>query len=269
MNLLKVENLTVKLGNNKIIDDLTFVLTDADTLGILIPNSGGKTTLIRTLSGVIAGNGGKINVNNVPLTRRYLKKYIVNIGTVFEDIDNQFLSDTVKDELKFPLIHLCYKKRIIDDRVDIVSKVVKIDNILDKSIDKLSNMEKIKVLIASSIMHFPKVLLLDDIFRTLNKKDRKEIFNVLNSIKSNFSIAIVYTTSDIDDVIDINNVVVISEGRCKLKGTFNDIIKQDNELSKMGFEIPLMIDLSRKLQFYDLIDDIYYDVDKVVDKLWK
>ena len=52
-------------------------------------------------------------------------------------------------------------------------------------------------------------------------------------------------------------------------GSFDEIILQDNELTKLGFKIPMMIDLSRKLQFYDLLDDIYYDVDKVVDRLWK
>ena len=50
---------------------------------------------------------------------------------------------------------------------------------------------------------------------------------------------------------------------------YGKIIINDNELSKMGFEIPLMIDLSRKLQFYNLLDGIYYDPNKVVNKLWK
>ena len=51
--------------------------------------------------------------------------------------------------------------------------------------------------------------------------------------------------------------------------TIEEIIKRDNELSKLGIEIPIMIDLSLKLQFYDLLDDIYYDVEGMVNKLWK
>ena len=54
-----------------------------------------------------------------------------------------------------------------------------------------------------------------------------------------------------------------------MSGTYKEIIMRDNELTKIGIEIPLMIDLSRKLQFYNLIDGLYYDPDKVVDKLWK
>ncbi len=53
-----------------------------------------------------------------------------------------------------------------------------------------------------------------------------------------------------------------------MEGTFEEIIKSDNELSKMGIDIPLMIDLSRKLEFYNLVDKIYFDVDEVVDRLW-
>ena len=54
-----------------------------------------------------------------------------------------------------------------------------------------------------------------------------------------------------------------------MNDSFDNIILNDNELSKIGIEIPLMIDLSRKLEFYGLIDKIYYDRDKVVDALWK
>ena len=49
---------------------------------------------------------------------------------------------------------------------------------------------------------------------------------------------------------------------------YNWSYKNDNELSKMGIDIPLMIDLSRKLEFYNLVDKIYFDVDEVVNRLW-
>ena len=61
----------------------------------------------------------------------------------------------------------------------------------------------------------------------------------------------------------------MNNGFVVMDDTFENIVINDNELAKMGIEIPIMIDLSRKLQFYNLIDKLYYDPDKVVDKLWK
>ena len=79
---------------------------------------------------------------------------------------------------------------------------------------------------------------------------------------------VLYTTSNINDAINASNIIVMSHGKKAMEGTFEEIIKSDNELSKMGIDIPLMIDLSRKLEFYNLVDKIYFDVDEVVDRLW-
>ncbi|MBO5375734.1 MAG: ABC transporter ATP-binding protein [Bacilli bacterium] len=269
MGLLSVDNLIVKVGGDKIINEMSFSFYYNDIVAILSPNNCGKTTLIKALSGVLVANSGNICVNDIPLNKRNFKKYVLNIGTVFEDLDRQFLCDTVREELLFPLIHLNFNKKEIDKRINMISSIVKIDDILDKEIDKLSNVEKVKVLIGASIIHFPKVLLLDDVFKKLRDREKKEIFNILEDIRKELELGILFTTSDINDVIGLNHIIVLYDGKNSLEGDFDVLIKQDNELSKMGFEIPIMIDLSRKLQFYDLLDDIYYDVDKVVNKLWK
>ena len=80
---------------------------------------------------------------------------------------------------------------------------------------------------------------------------------------------IVFTTSNLEDVIGLSNIYVFDKGKIVMNDSYNYILLKDNELSKMGIEIPLMIDLSRKLQFYNLIKYTYYDRDKVVDILWK
>ena len=54
-----------------------------------------------------------------------------------------------------------------------------------------------------------------------------------------------------------------------MNNSYENIILNDNDLSKAGIEIPLMIDLSRKLEFYGLVNKIYYDRDEVINVLWK
>ncbi len=263
-NILNVENLIV----DKVINDISFSIKENSINAFLCPNNCGKTTLIKTLNGVIYKNSGKIVVNDIELTKSNFNKYMLEIGTVLEDIDNSFITDTVIDELKYPLINLGYKKSKIKKLIDKISEVTEITSILDNYIEDLNRVDKIKTLVAASIIHEPKLLLVDDVLRFLNKKEKKEILDLLNIISNELNIAVLYTTSEIEDIINIDNIIVFSEGKIKFIDTYKNIIYRDNDLTKMGFVIPVMIDLSRKLEFYNLLDDIYYDPDKVVNKLW-
>ena len=72
-----------------------------------------------------------------------------------------------------------------------------------------------------------------------------------------------------DSILNFDNVIVINNGKTLITGTPEDVLKNDNELAKAGLMIPPMIDLSLKLGFYNLVDEIITDVDGMVDKLWK
>ena len=266
---MKVTNLSYTKDNNKIIDDLCFALRENTVNAFLSSNNSCKTTLIKLLSGIIPIKSGKVIVNDIELNKNSFKKYIINISTILDDVEEQFICDTVLEELRYPLINLKYKSPKIDEQIDYVTSILKIKSIVNKNISELSYYEKVKVLISASIVHSPKVLLIDDILRFLNKKEKEEIIKLLNRISNEMDITILFTTSDIEDVVELSNIYVLNKGKLIMSGSFDSIIMKDNELSKMGFEIPLMIDLSRKLEFYNLIDKIYFDPDKVVDELWK
>lgn len=269
--ILEVSNLTFNYGidnNNKIIEDLTFSVDENEVVAILSPNSEGKTTLIKILSGMEKKELGKIILNDIELSNKTFNSYHTKIGTVFENIDRQFICETVKDEIIYPLYNLNFNSAHINKRVSELAEFFGINNMLKKNSSELKMIDKIKVLLASSIAHNPDLLLIDDVFKYLNDNDRKKIFKLLKEISTKMHIAVLYTTSNINDAINASNIIVMSHGKKAMEGTFEEIIKSDNELSKMGIDIPLMIDLSRKLEFYNLVDKIYFDVDAVVDRLW-
>lgn len=266
--VMEARDISFSYSDDLIIDNCDFDFYEKSINAILAPNNSLKTTLIKVLGGVLVGNG-KIIIDGVTLNKKNFKKCALNISIILDDIENEFLCDKVIDEIKCPLINLNYKNKDIDRIVDKVSDITNIKSLLDRNINSIKYYEKVKVLIAASIMHSPKVLLLDDIFRFLNKKEKRLIFNILNNIKEEYNMAIVFTTSSFEDVIGLSDIYVLDKGKVIMNEGFNNIILKDNELEKIGIEIPLMIDLSRKLQFYNLIKYTYYDRDKVVDLLWK
>lgn len=269
MDVLRVDNLSYSYGDKKVIDNISFSIKEKSMNAVLSSNNSCKTTLIKTLSGVYHNNCGKISVNDIVLNKNNFKKYIINISTILDDLDNQFVCERVKDEIEYPLINLKYKSTEIDYITDKVIDLLKIKSILNIKTNYLTNYEKVKVLLAASIVHQPKLLFIDDVLRFLNNDEKKEILKMFNDISKELDITILFTTSCLTDVKDIENIIVLNEGKIVMNDSFDKIILKDNELSKIGIEIPLMIDLSRKCQFYKLIDKIYYDRDKVVDALWK
>lgn len=268
-SLLQVNNISYKYDSKQVLDNLSFEVDKNTINAVLCPNNCGKTTLIKILSGVYELKDGEIVLNGIDLDKKNFSKYVLEIGTVFEDINDQFVCEKVNDELRYPLVNLGCKESEIQERLDVVVNTFRLSLILGKDILRLSYFDKIKVLIVTSIIHSPKLLLLDDVFRFLTEKEKQKLFKLLKTACTKLGITVLFTTSNLMDTIECNKIYVINDGQIVMNDTFDNLIINDNELSKIGIEIPLMIDLSRKLEFYNLIDTIYYDPDKVVDKLWK
>lgn len=263
--ILEVNALNHSFNNKVIFDNLQFSIKKTTTNLILGPNSCGKTTLIRLLCGIFKSNNN-VTVNNVILNKKNLNDYLLSIGVVFFDDQNKFLFDKVIDELSFPLENLNYSRKSIKNRINEVKEILQLGDIVNKKTENLTALEEVKILIAVSIMHNPKIIFLDNALSKLIRSEVKELFNILDKLKQDTTICI--TSSNLEDILLFDNVIVIGSDEI-IEGTPKEVLEKDNELSKRGLFIPSMIDLSLKLGFYGLLDDIITDVNGMVDRLWK
>jgi ABC-type multidrug transport system ATPase subunit len=79
---------------------------------------------------------------------------------------------------------------------------------------------------------------------------------------------IITTSSSLSDCIYSDAILVMDDGNIKYSGNLDDILKHDNDLTKLGIDIPIMMDMSLKLQFYDLLDKVILNAEEMVDELW-
>lgn len=265
-NLLEINNLSYSYKDNTIFNNLQISIKKETLNLILGANSSGKTTLIRLLSGILPSNNC-ITIDEVTLNKKNIRDYLLSIGVVFFDDNNKFLFDKVLDELAFPLENLNYKSKDITNRIYEVRNILGLQNCINKNTYDLTTYEQVKVLIGVAIMHKPKVIFLDNILSKLNFQESKKLFNHLNKLKKDITICI--TSSSLTNILYFDNVIVINDGKNIIQDIPENVLKQDNDLSKIGLTIPPMIDLSLKLGFYGLLDEIITDVDGMVDKLWK
>ncbi|MEG1900652.1 MAG: hypothetical protein RR161_03785, partial [Bacilli bacterium] len=82
------------------------------------------------------------------------------------------------------------------------------------------------------------------------------------------NIKIILLTTNTDDLLYSDYTYVISHYKNQLEGNSINVLKQDLLLNKLNFELPLVIDLSVKLNFYGLLNDTFKDVESLVNKLW-
>lgn len=267
MSSFSVDKLNFNYNNKQILNDITFKIKVPSLISVVGPNNSGKTTLIKCLSGVLPTED-VISIDDTLLSKKTIRKYSRSVGEVFSGDVKQFLFSRVLDEITFPLCNLNYSKKKIKDQAKYISKLLFIESILNKSTGELTKLEKIKVLIATNIIHHPKVLLLDDILVGLSRDEKENILLLLKRVIREMQIIVFMTTSNLEDAIYSDALLILDQGTIRYSGRLSDILEHDNALTKMGIEIPIMMDMSLKLKFYNLLNQVILNEKEMVDALW-
>jgi len=200
-----------------------------------------------------------------------VKKHSIDvqkIGCVFAD-ELEFLFDDVYHELIFPLENLHYSVEDIQKIVKSLVRYFGVSYLLDKKISDLTEEEKGLLRILLAIIHAPKLLIIDDPFSMMHHSFRKNVIKKLFSYLEKNHITLIFSSSSLEDILMSEYTYVLQNGEIAMEGKTLSILKEDTRLKKLGFELPFMVDLSLKLKYYDLIDHIELDMDRLVNALWK
>ena len=151
--------------------------------------------------------------------------------------------------------------------IDIISKRFKIENILDKEPSLLTESEKVKVAIASSLIHSPKILLLDETINKLTDTYKKLVFKLLKEYQKEEKLTIILITHNLEETLFSDRIIVLEDGKIIKDGSKEEIY-QDDYLERKGFDLPFVVKLSQNLILYDLLDKVYFSEKEVMNKLW-
>lgn len=193
--ILKVKNLSVRLDNEDIINELSFEVKEGDVLTILGPNGAGKTVLLKTLLGLLPFKG-----------EIHWEKGI-KIGYVPQRLP--FIKDVPMSVLDFFRL-----KRISDDEIKTVLNLVKFaphQNFgegLDKKIGELSSGQFQRILVAWALVGNPNVLLFDEPTTGIDIGGEETIYTLLNDLKEKRNLTILLVTHDLSVVFKFSNFVI-------------------------------------------------------------
>lgn len=220
-NMISIENVTKRYKNFTAVDDLNIKIEEGKIVGLIGPNGAGKTTTISMIIGITDISEGDISINNISIKEKPIdvKK---QIGYVSDD-ENQLLSlkaieylNFVADMYKVPEDER--KKRILD-----LSERFSIKDELNNRMDKFSKGMKQKIMVIASLLHSPKVWILDEPFDGLDPKTSYElkIFMREYAEKGNTIILSSHILQIVENLCD--EVILIKKGKSLYFGNLKDL----------------------------------------------
>ncbi|OYD14810.1 hypothetical protein CH333_07160 [candidate division WOR-3 bacterium JGI_Cruoil_03_44_89] len=236
--MLDIINITVGYRRLPVLRELSLRIRENEFLGIIGPNGGGKSTLLRTICGILQPWNGKILLCGKDLASLAKKEIARKIGYVPQASSFAFPFSCEEVVLMGRYAHDGNRKR----DYEVAKWAMGLTDTLalkERKINELSGGELQRVIIARALAQEPKILLLDEPTVHLDINHRVEIFKLLRELKSH-GITIITVLHDLNLASEYSErVVVIKDGRILYDGLPLDII--DKEIIKRIYGIEVNI----------------------------
>ena len=218
--MFNVSGLKVSYGQSEVIHGLDFDVSKNETLAIMGRNGMGKTTLFKSLIGVMPSSGGKISVDGTEVTGMEAYKRVENGIAYVPQGRMIFPSLTVQENIETGM-EVSKLKKIPDD---IYSLFPVLHEMRHRKGGNLSGGQQQQLAIARALVTNPKVLLLDEPTEGIQPSIIKDIANVLNEIKKIRDITIIVSEQVLSFTMAVaDRIIVIDKGQFIHENTRDEV----------------------------------------------
>lgn len=187
---LLFENVSFRYRDRVILSDISFTVSPGEFVGIIGPNGGGKTTLLKLITGFLKPDGGKIEIfGNAPALNQTIAYVPQNLR-----YDREFPISVKELVLSGRLFHLPWHGMFSEeDKIIALDALqqVGLEHLWDVSFGNLSGGQQQRALIARALASQPKLLLLDEPTANVDTQAEADIYSLLQKLKGNMTILIV------------------------------------------------------------------------------
>ncbi len=243
--MIQVDGLVKQYGTFKALDGLNMEIDDGQIFGFVGPNGAGKTTAIKIMAGLLSPNSGRVIINgkNVLGNSKALRQEIGYMPDFFGVYDNLKVDEYMDFYAGTYYIPYRERKNLIANLLELVGLTHKTDSY----VDVLSRGMKQRLCLARSLVHDPKLLILDEPASGLDPRARVEMKEILKHLKT-LNKTIIISSHILAEMTELCSVIgIIDRGRMLMSGSVRDIMRGATGKRKMTI---------RSLSHFELIGEI-------------
>lgn len=222
---LRLESLIKTYGRKRVVDNITFDITQGEIVGLLGPNGAGKTTTFYMVVGLIKPDSGNIYIDNTELTNLPMfKRARHGIGYLPQE-SSVFRKLTVEENLDIILEMQDYNKEEAERKREDLLKDLSIEHIRKQRASTLSGGERRRTEIARTLITNPDFLLLDEPFAGIDPIAVADIQDIIYKLKKK-NIGILITDHNVRETLNITDrSFIINKGEILISGKADKLIR--------------------------------------------
>ncbi len=229
MELLKLTNVTKKIKNKTIVDNVNLTINSGEIVGFLGPNGAGKTTTIKMVMGLFGITSGDVRICGHNVVTDF-ESAMQNVGGIVENPD-LYKSLTGRQNLEY--FAKFYGKEAVDN-IDSVVELVKMKDRIDSKIKTYSLGMRQRIGLAQALLHMPPLLILDEPTNGLDPIGIKELRDILKNLSQNAGTGVFISSHLLSEMeLMCDRIYVIDKGVIIGEKTMNQ--EDDTEVYQYTF----------------------------------
>lgn len=223
LKMIKTTGLTKKYEDYFSVNKLNLEVNEGRIYGFLGPNGAGKSTTLKMLLDLVKPTSGAIEIFGQPLNAQTRPSILKNIGSLIES-PSYYGHLTAKENLKIQQMLL----DVPEENIDEVLRIVRLNNQTKKKVSAYSLGMKQRLGLASALLSFPKLLILDEPTNGLDPAGIQEMRELICSLPKKYGITVIVSShllSEIDQMAE--DIGIIANGKLMYQGPLNQLHNTD------------------------------------------
>ncbi|UTC66515.1 MULTISPECIES: ABC transporter ATP-binding protein [unclassified Treponema] len=244
MDMLRIENLSLSYGEKHVVQNLNLRVKKGQVVSIIGPNASGKSTILKSIAGIIKPAGGKIFIEEKDISKMDSKRLAQKVSILLQQ--NRTPDDISVEELvyfgRYPRKKWFEGFESSDKKI--IEEVMRLTNTLslrDKTLEKLSGGERQRAWIAMALAQEPDILLFDEPTTYLDLAHQIEFLELVNRLNRETGVTAVLVLHDLNQAARYGNYLfAMKDGRLFAQGSPQEVLTPQNILSIYKIEADII-----------------------------
>lgn len=232
-SILKVDDLCVAYGKEEVFKEVSFEVEKGDYIAVVGPNGGGKSTLMKSVMGLLTPKTGKIAFQKTDansLNIGYLPQKPISEQRNFPATVKEIVSIGLMRNKKFPK----FLRREDELKIDRILQKLKIHPIKDRKIGDLSGGQLQRVLLARAMVDSPQILILDEPTSALDPQIRDDFYEIIKNLNQEDGVTVLLVSHDVGSVGKYAKKMLYLDGELVFYGSFQEFCESKDMTEYFG-----------------------------------